>query len=88
MQTLDWKAEPYVTVFAQAISTSGAPIANALVETAKGVAETDSNGYFQIDVRQGDPITISKGDEAMCKIQLPELRVRNDFASAGKAVCK
>jgi hypothetical protein len=88
VQRLGWTADPYVTVFAQAVSAGGVPIANALVETAKGVAETDSNGYFQIDVRQGDPITISKGDEAMCQIQLPELRVRNDFASAGKAVCK
>jgi hypothetical protein len=88
VQTLDWKAEPYVTVFAQAISTSGAPIANALVETAKGIAETDSNGYFQVDVRQGDPITITKGNAAMCQIHLPKLRVRNDFASAGKAVCQ
>ncbi|HJR82856.1 MAG TPA: TcfC E-set like domain-containing protein [Sphingomicrobium sp.] len=88
VQTLDWKAEPYVTVFAQAISASGEPIANALVETAKGVAETDSDGYFQVDVRQGDPVTISKGNAAMCQIHLPKLIVRNDFASAGKAVCK
>jgi hypothetical protein len=88
VQALEWKADSYVTVFAQAILPGGAPIANALVETAKGIAQTDSNGYFQVDVRQGDPITVLKGDAPMCQIQLPELRVRNDFASAGKAVCK
>ena len=88
VQALEWKADSYVTVFAQAILPGGAPIANALVETAKGIAQTDSNGYFQVDVRQGDPITVSKGDAPMCQIQLPDLRIRNDFASAGKAVCK
>jgi hypothetical protein len=88
VQALEWKADSYVTVFAQAVLPSGAPIANALVETAKGIAQTDSNGYFQVDVRQGDPITVSKGDSPMCQIQLPDLRIRNDFASAGKAVCK
>jgi hypothetical protein len=88
VQALDWTAEPYVTVFAQAVSASGTPVANALVETAKSVAETDSNGYFQIDVRKGEPITISRGDEAKCQIHLPKLRVRNDFASAGKVVCQ
>jgi hypothetical protein len=88
VQALEWKADSYVTVFAQAVLPGGAPIANALVETAKGIAQTDSNGYFQVDVRQGDPITVLKGDAPMCQIQLPELRVRNDFASAGKAVCK
>ena len=88
VQALEWKADSYVTVFAQAILPGGAPIANALVETAKGIAQTDSNGYFQVDVRQGDPITVTKGDSPMCQIQLPDLRIRNDFASAGKAVCK
>jgi hypothetical protein len=88
VRSLDWRAESYVTVFAQAISASGAPIRNALVETSKSIAETDSNGYFQLDVRQGDPVTISNGDGPACQITLPKLVVRNDFASVGRAVCR
>ena len=88
VQSLEWKVESFVTVFAQAVSTSGVPISGARVEAPKGIAETDPNGYFQIDVRQGDPITITKSDGQECRVRLRQFVVRNDFASAGKAVCR
>ena len=86
VRSLAWEAEPYVTVFAQAVSLAGIPIANALVETAKSVAKTDANGYFQIDVRANDVITLAKG-RATCRLPLPGLQARNDFASIGRATC-
>ena len=88
VQHLAWRAESYFTVFAQAISTNGTPISNALVQTAKGVAETDANGYFQIDMRQDDPITIAIAEGPTCRIKLGNVVVKNDFASVGKVVCQ
>lgn len=88
VRSLAWRAESYFTVFGQALTTSGEPIADALVETPKGIAQTDSNGYFQVDVREGDPIEISKSGTASCEIRLPRLNVSNDFASAGKLTCQ
>jgi hypothetical protein len=88
VQYLAWRAESYFTVFAQAISTKGTPISNALVQTAKGVAETDANGYFQIDMRHDDPITIGIVEGPTCRIKLGNLVVKNDFASVGKVVCQ
>ena len=73
---------------AQAISANGAPIANALVQSARGVAETDSNGYFQIDLRHDDPITIATAEGTACRVKLGSVAVKNDFASAGKVVCE
>ena len=88
VQYLAWRAESYFTVFAQAISTKGTPITNALVQTPKGVAETDVNGYFQIDLRHDDPITIVIAEGSTCRIKLGNVVVKNDFASVGKVVCK
>jgi hypothetical protein len=88
VQYLEWRAESYFTVFAQAISTNGKPISNALVQTAKGVAETDANGYFQIDMRHDDPITIAMTEGPACRIKLGNVVVKNDFASVGKVVCQ
>lgn len=88
VRSLVWQAQSYFTLFAQAISGSGAPIANALVQTTKGVAETDSNGYFQIDLRHDDPITIATAEGAACRVKLGSVAVKNDFASAGKVVCE
>jgi hypothetical protein len=88
VQSLHWQAQSYFTLIAQAVSPGGSPMANALVETARGVAETDANGYFQIDMRRDDPITIVRSGAPACLIKVPDVRVQNDFASMGKVVCQ
>lgn len=88
VQSLAWQAQSYFTVFGQAISRAGAPITDALVQSGKGVAQTDANGYFQVDVRHDDPITIAKGENSSCQIKLSDVMVKNDFASIGKVVCE
>jgi hypothetical protein len=88
VQSLEWRAKSYFTIFGQAASAKGVPIADAFVQSAQGVAQTDSNGYFQIDVSHGDPVTIASSDGAACQVQLPNMIVKNDFASIGKVVCR
>lgn len=86
VQALRWKVQAYVTVFGQAVHPDGTPVANAAVRSARGVSETDSNGYFQIDVTRNDSITV--GESARCKLQLLKLDVKNDYAALGKVLCK
>ena len=88
VKSLSWRAETTFAVFAQAVSPKGSPIANALVQTAKSVSETDENGYFQIDMRRNDQITIGAAEEAPCKVILGNVIVKNDFASLGKVTCQ
>lgn len=88
VKSLAWRAETTFALFAQAVSPDGTPISNALVQTAKSVSETDENGYFQIDMRRGDRISVGRGKETLCHIALGEITVKNDFASAGKVLCQ
>ena len=88
VQSLRWAAQSYFTLIAQAVSPAGAPIVNALVESGKGVAETDANGYFQIDMRRDDQIRIARNGAAACLVRLPDVTVRDDYASVGKVVCQ
>jgi len=88
VRALDWQPESFFTVFAQALTPGGEPVARALVETPRGIAETDEQGYFQVDVRKSDPIVFSRDGREACRIRLPELAIRNDFASAGKVTCQ
>jgi hypothetical protein len=59
-----------------------------LVQAAKSVSETDENGYFQIDMRRNDQITIGSANETPCLVTLGDVVVKNDFASLGKVTCK
>jgi hypothetical protein len=88
VQALVWKAQSYFTMFAQAMAADGRPIANALVETARSVAQTDANGYFQLDVRRNDPITIEGNGGSSCKLNAPPTAPRGDLASVGKVLCQ
>ena len=87
VQSLDWAAQSYFTLIAQAVSSDGSPIRNALVQTKKAVAETDSDGYFQIDVRRDDSIVVDRPGQP-CLVRLPKLSVHDDFASIGKVTCQ
>lgn len=88
VQPLAWRAEAFFTVFGQAVSGAGIPVADARVQTARGIAQTDANGYFQVDVASRELIDIAKADGAACRISLGDVAVRNDFASIGKVVCE
>ena len=86
--SLLWRAYAVSTIFAQAIDPRGAGIANALVQGPKSVGETDANGFFQIDVRDGAPLTVRKPDGGQCRIALAKVPANSDFASLGKVVCR
>lgn len=85
---LAWQAETFFTLFAQAVSSEGKPIADAVVQSTKAIGQTDNNGFFQIDVRRGDPISIARSNAPPCHLALGRLIVRNDFVSLGKVVCE
>ncbi len=87
VQLLDWRTESFFTIFAQAMTSKGAPIVDALVRSPKGISQTDRNGYFQLDVRNGDPVTIEQREGQTCQVALPKVMTKNDFASLGRVVC-
>jgi hypothetical protein len=83
-----WRVQSYFTIFAQAVSPAGVPIGNALVQSPKGIGETDGNGFFQLDVRRDDEATVRKSDGVKCRLRFPPVRPTNDFASLGKVICQ
>lgn len=88
VQALKWDARSYFTLIARAVTASGSPIANAIVESRKGIAETDSYGYFQIDMSHGDPITIAQPGGTSCNVKVPDVTIHDDYASIGKVLCQ
>lgn len=86
--SLRWSAERYVTFFAQALAVDGSAVAGALVQSSRNVAETDDQGYFQIDLGEGDKLRIVKSGETICTVPTPARLPGGDLVSAGKVLCK
>jgi hypothetical protein len=88
VQHLSWHVDHVTSVFGQAVRPSGAPLANAMVQTKRGVGESDGQGYFQVDAGSGDSLLFTAADGASCHVHLGEIARRGAFASLGRIVCQ
>jgi hypothetical protein len=77
-----------VTVFGQAIGTDGLPVAGAMVQSQRGIGETDEHGYFQIDVAGADTLSFTRGTLPPCHAMVAAESRDTDLVSLGKVVCR
>lgn len=88
VQHVRWQAEQVITVFGKAVREDGTPIADALVTSRRGVGQTNSAGYFQIEVSASDSLTFASSGKESCHVGVRTLAARNDFAALGKVICR
>jgi hypothetical protein len=88
VQQIRWSVHSLYTVFGQALSPDGRPLANAMVQSRRGVGETNGEGYFQIDVAQGDMIAISVGSAHSCHVRVDPGKTGRDYVPVGKVICR
>lgn len=88
VQYLRWDARRLFTVFGQAMRPDGRPLANAAVQSARGIGETDQHGYFQIDVAAGDMLSFVSAGAPSCEARMGATVPREDFVALGKVICR
>jgi hypothetical protein len=89
VERLHWAVHSLFTAFGQAIRPDGKPVANALVQSARGIGETDSNGYFQVDVAAGDLLEFSARSARACHVRIDPSKPRDkDYVSLDKVICE
>lgn len=82
-----WKAQALFTIFGQAIGSDGKPVANASIQSARGIGQSDEDGRFQMDV-SGDDVLTFNADARSCEVRVSGVKPQNDYASIGKVVCQ
>jgi hypothetical protein len=89
VERLHWAVHSLFTAFGQAIRPDGKPVANALVQSARGIGETDANGYFQVDVAAGDLLEFSARAANACHVRIdPPKLPGKDYVSLDKVICQ
>jgi len=83
-----WTARPLFTVFGQAVGADGRPVANAMVQSDRGIGETNGQGYFQIDVAGGDTLSFTHGQSSSCHAKVAMPAEGEDLVALGKVVCR
>jgi len=87
VRVLRWEAHSYFTAFGQAVASDGRPVADAMIQAPHSIGETDSRGYFQLDVSGGDKVTVTTGG-TQCEFSISGDSPEKDFVSLGKVLCK
>lgn len=87
VQPLRWTVERVSTVFGRAIRPDGRPVADAVVKSLKGIGQSNSHGYFQIEIAGADQLSFSTAEDA-CTVALARAIQGAEYASLGNVICR
>lgn len=88
VQHVSWHVEHLLTIFGRAVRPGGQPVANALITSRRGLGESNSDGYFEIETSANDVLAFDGGGGLSCKVKIGELGSKVDYAPVGKVVCQ
>ncbi len=83
-----WQVESLVTVFGRAVREDGTPVAGSMVTSRRGIGQSNSEGYFQIETSANDLLSFDGGDGKACSIRIEDIDQGRDYASLGKVICR
>ncbi|MCA9515340.1 MAG: CS1-pili formation C-terminal domain-containing protein [Myxococcales bacterium] len=88
VETLTWDARAYTTVFGQAVTPEGRPVAGAVVTGGRDVTLTDDEGWFQVVVTPGVDLVLQPKEGAGCRVSLGAVALDESFTSVGARTCR
>jgi hypothetical protein len=59
-----------------------------MVTSRRGIGETNSDGYFQIETTANDVLLFETENGQSCRFNTEGLNDQRDFAALGKVICK
>jgi hypothetical protein len=74
-------------IYAQLVDAAGAAVGDASVETKGGIADSDANGFVQIEVGVDAVLTAERADGSICSATVPALDGKAVFVDVGRLVC-
>ncbi len=84
---LTWQATEVVIAYGRILDSANNPVSNALLGNVMGLATTDSNGYFQVEIdRHTDTLEVRKGGQT-CRIALEDQTRNEQLMALGDLKC-
>lgn len=87
VENLTYEAHALTVIIAQAIHPDGTPVAPSRFLNVEGYGATDDGGWFQIETRHRDALTIEDRDGNQCQMVLPEFEAEQGLAVLDPLVC-
>lgn len=84
---LDWSANPVIAMFGRIVDERGRPMANAMLSAPGSTAQTDDNGYFEIEMAAGSTFRVNATGGRVCVIAPPTVPVDQGYGRLGTLRC-
>ncbi|MGX7953483.1 TcfC E-set like domain-containing protein [Tsuneonella sp. HG249] len=84
---LDWTTTPVSILFGQLLTPEGQPVAHASITGDAAWAETDDNGYFQIETSLGSDLTVATAGGATFPLSIPLIDATEKVVRLGAVSC-
>jgi len=88
VQHVRWHVEHLLTIFGRAVGPDGKAVADATVTSRRGIGQSDSNGYFQIETSSDDALSFEIAGGTKCRVTLGGLDQKLDYAAVGRVLCQ
>ena len=88
VEVLEFEAFEITVLVGQAVDEMGVPLKFARFHNTIGLGLTDSDGWFQIEVKDRASLVAEKKDGTHCQITLPQLVVEQNLAVLDVLVCR
>lgn len=84
---VNWDVKRLSIAFGRLVGQDGKPVGNAQIRGAHGVAESDENGYFQIETSLPEKFEVQHGASS-CLISPPVGKATQDLMKWGDVLCR
>jgi hypothetical protein len=82
-----WSVERLFVGFGRLVNAAGLPMSGASISGEHGVAESDEEGYFQIELGTGDTLSAAVGGKT-CALPKPNAEPTKGYFKWGDVVCR
>ncbi len=87
VQTINYEIQPITVLITRILMADGTPASRVKIANAIGYAVTDEDGWIQAEISGNKPLEITKQGSAVCRIDLPELEIKQGVAFVDSLSC-
>lgn len=85
---LVWNVEPRNAAFGRLVMPDGRPARNAIIRNGPAIAQTDDQGYFQMEIAQQARLDVILSDSRRCEAEVVAPAGAGEFAALETVICR
>ncbi|HEX6110868.1 MAG TPA: CS1-pili formation C-terminal domain-containing protein [Geminicoccaceae bacterium] len=88
IKTLEWQVDPVFVAFGRLLDAAGRPITDAALDGGLEPAQSDAQGYFQVELAGQTDLRVKRYGLDPCTVAAPAPAEGEDLIDLGQVSCR